>query len=314
MSSQTSARSHQSQSLQRPFHRGAEYPKTLSLPSVRFPTHWALRNPVLTATVNEKAQDPDVVATSSVLSLKCPLSYMRLDVPCRGLRCAHIQCFDATSYLQLQEQGPQWLCPICNKPTPFEQLAVDEYVLSLLLINTSTNVLHRYVKDILDSTPKSLEAVTIEPTGRWLLKDEEADSNNFPTDAFFNDSGAGGDDDDDLVEISEVSFLPSHSTSRQIGTPTRPTPVAASTPTSAGRSSAAPRANGSNSAKRPAPPVIDLTLSSDEDDEPIQRPAKRQRPSMSAAPGSSSNLNLNGFHGSSSGLAFPDLNTTFPQL
>ena len=77
-------------------------------------------------TVNKKAQDPDVVATSQVLSLKCPLSYMRLVTPCRSLSCTHIQCFDATSYLQLQEQGPQWVCPICNKSAPFEQLAVDE--------------------------------------------------------------------------------------------------------------------------------------------------------------------------------------------
>lgn len=76
--------------------------------------------------VNKKAQDPDVVATSQVLSLKCPLSYMRLDIPCRSLSCTHVQCFDATSYLQLQEQGPQWLCPICNKSAPYEQLAVDE--------------------------------------------------------------------------------------------------------------------------------------------------------------------------------------------
>ena len=76
--------------------------------------------------VTKKAMDPDVVAVSSVLSLKCPLSYMRLETPCRGTQCSHIQCFDATSYLQLQEQGPQWFCPICNKPVPFEQLAVDE--------------------------------------------------------------------------------------------------------------------------------------------------------------------------------------------
>lgn len=76
--------------------------------------------------LNSKANDPDVVATSQVLSLKCPLSYMRLDIPCRGISCTHIQCFDAGSYLQLQEQGPQWICPICNKSAPFEQLAVDE--------------------------------------------------------------------------------------------------------------------------------------------------------------------------------------------
>ncbi len=76
--------------------------------------------------LTRKANDPDVVAMSQVVSLKCPLSYMRLKIPVRGVSCSHIQCFDALSYLQLQEQGPQWLCPICNKPTPFEQLAADE--------------------------------------------------------------------------------------------------------------------------------------------------------------------------------------------
>ena len=76
--------------------------------------------------VNKKNSDPDIEATSSVLDLRCPLSYMRLDVPVRGTKCTHLQCFDITSYLQLQEQGPQWSCPVCSKSTPFEQLAVDE--------------------------------------------------------------------------------------------------------------------------------------------------------------------------------------------
>jgi E3 SUMO-protein ligase PIAS1 len=76
--------------------------------------------------LTKNANDPDLVATSQVVSLKCPLSYMRLSVPCRGISCRHISCFDAVSYLQLQEQGPQWLCPICNKPAPFDQLAIDE--------------------------------------------------------------------------------------------------------------------------------------------------------------------------------------------
>ncbi|KAM3556411.1 hypothetical protein ARSEF4850_005537 [Beauveria asiatica] len=185
--------------------------------------------------LNQKAQDPDVVATSSVLSLKCPLSYTRLDVPCRGMSCSHVQCFDATSYLQLQEQGPQWLCPICNKPAPYEQLAVDEYV-----------------QDILDNTPKSLEGVTIEPNGRWLSKAEESESNNFPSEAYFDD------DDDDAIELSVISNIPVRPVDKL------PTPSTPSRQTGGGT-------------KRPAPAIIDLTLSSDdEDDEPIQRPQKRR--------------------------------------
>ncbi|CAM1510344.1 Fc.00g006790.m01.CDS01 [Cosmosporella sp. VM-42] len=203
--------------------------------------------------LNKKAQDPDVVATSQVLSLKCPLTYMRLSVPCRGLTCSHIQCFDATSYLQLQEQGPQWLCPICNKFTPFDQLAVDEYV-----------------KNILDKTSKSLESVTIEPDGRWLVKSAEDERHSHSQ----TNGTSLNDDDDDDWEISEVSVV----NGRRFETPKNPTP-STSTPVSASRDSASlgPRGIATTSAKRPAPVVIDLTSSDDE--EPISRPTKRQNTS-----------------------------------
>ena len=78
--------------------------------------------------VISKAKDPDIVATSSVMSLKDPVSYLRIQLPCRSNVCSHNQCFDATSFLQLQEQAPTWSCPICSKTVAFESLAVDQYV------------------------------------------------------------------------------------------------------------------------------------------------------------------------------------------
>ncbi|KAK2681665.1 PINIT domain superfamily [Fusarium oxysporum f. sp. vasinfectum] len=212
--------------------------------------------------LNAKAQDPDVVATSQVLSLKCPLSYMRLALPCRGLSCTHLQCFDATSYLQLQEQGPQWQCPICNKSATFEQLAVDAYV-----------------KDILEKTPKSQETVTIEPNGEWHLKSID-DSSQGHTNGNSSYANAFDDDDDDLV-ISEVNSI-GH---RRLETPKISTPTI-STPVTAGRdvsSSAGPRGIASTSAKRPMAAVIDLTLSDDDDDLPP--PPKRQNTSMNGYSG-----------------------------
>ena len=76
--------------------------------------------------VISKAQDSDIVATSIVMSLKCPLSTLRMELPCRSTLCTHNQCFDASSFLQLQEQAPTWTCPICNKLISFEALVVDE--------------------------------------------------------------------------------------------------------------------------------------------------------------------------------------------
>ena len=80
----------------------------------------------LTAIVRSRQEDDDIVATSSIMSLKDPVSQMRIKIPCRGYKCAHMQSFDAETYLQMQEQAPLWACPICNKPTPFEEVAVDQ--------------------------------------------------------------------------------------------------------------------------------------------------------------------------------------------
>lgn len=184
---------------------------------------------------------------------------MRLEVPCRSLSCTHLQCFDATSYLQLQEQGPQWLCPICNKSAPFDQLAVDGYV-----------------KVILEKTSKSLETVTIEPNGRWFSKPPNEESSSRPNGADLED-----DDDDDDLEVSEISI-----SGRRIETPKK-TMTSYTEMSSGGRDGHSAPRTGSHSAKRPAPAVIDLTLSSD-DEEPIQRPHKRQHTGGSSYRGSSS--------------------------
>ncbi|KAI0542389.1 PINIT domain-containing protein [Xylaria digitata] len=201
--------------------------------------------------MNRKANDPDVVATSTVLSLKCPLSYMRLRTPCRSVLCLHIQCFDADSYLQLQEQGPQWVCPICNQSAPFENLAVDEYV-----------------KDILEST--TAEQVTIEPNGVWSTQLTEA----VPKKSRASNANTSIDVEDD---ISVVTDNPSYSSR---ATPHYATPIrslmSGETPNSGSREpSGAPRSGGGT--KRPATEVIDLTLDSDEDDAPLLRPPKKPR-------------------------------------
>ncbi|KAK8049255.1 PINIT domain-containing protein [Apiospora phragmitis] len=193
--------------------------------------------------LTKAANDPDVVATSQVLSLKCPLSYTRLRAPCRSTSCSHIQCFDATSYLQLQEQGPQWICPICNKSATFENLAIDQYA-----------------KDILDHTSESTEQVTIEPDGQWRAQASSEPEPKRPRYSSGVNASVIDDDDDDVVPLDSFS-LPS---ARNTQTPNQSlfgTPGPAQ-----GNGSAS-----SGSRKRPAE-VIDLTLSDDEDNEPVRAP------------------------------------------
>lgn len=218
-------------------------------------------------TVTKKASDPDIEATSQTISLKDPLSYMRLVVPCRGLQCSHIQCFDATAYLQLQEQGPQWICPICNNPAPFQHLAVDEYVPSLILPQSLTLTSDRYVKDILTNTPQSVEQVTIEPDGKWQLPTprSERKTKPEPDTSFLVDV-----DDDDLV-IGQYSSRQSNTATPSRAAYSYSTPAQGSS--REGTSSMPPRSATSN--KRPATEVVDLTLS-DDDDDAAPPPTKRQ--------------------------------------
>lgn len=87
-------------------------------------------------------------------------------------------------------------------------------------------------------------------------------------------------------EISEIDSIPSRINEA--------TPSGEKT---ASQTPGASRANGTGTAKRPAP-VIDLTLSSDEDEEPIQRPSKRQNSAVNGYSGPSfgfSGLSPNGY-------------------
>ena len=38
-----------------------------------------------------------------------------MTTPCRSSTCDHLQCFDASLYLMMNEKKPKWVCPVCNK-------------------------------------------------------------------------------------------------------------------------------------------------------------------------------------------------------
>ena len=221
--------------------------------------------------VAHQAQDPDIVATSLVLSLKCPLTYMRLALPVRATACKHIQCFDATSYLQLQEQGPQWLCPICSKPAPFDALAVDEYV-----------------KDILEKTSTELDQVTIDPDGTWHT--EKTQDRNSSGKASRSTPPRDSETVATLLEDdSEVlsTPVPRRDNGYSSGTTSNGNLASSATLVNSRDTTLTPSqtvsasGGGLNSNHKRPREVIDLTLSSDEDDkdEPPPRRLKRQHTS-----------------------------------
>ncbi|XP_040820736.1 zinc finger MIZ domain-containing protein 2 isoform X2 [Ochotona curzoniae] len=92
-----------------------------------------------------------VEQTAIKVSLKCPITFRRIQLPARGHDCRHIQCFDLESYLQLNCERGTWRCPVCNKTALLEGLEVDQYMLGVLIhIQNSDH-----------------EEITIDPTCSW---------------------------------------------------------------------------------------------------------------------------------------------------
>ncbi|KAF8249442.1 hypothetical protein K440DRAFT_621493 [Wilcoxina mikolae CBS 423.85] len=196
----------------------------------------AIAKETVIADMVKKNEDADLVATSAIMSLKCPLSTLRIDLPVRSLFCTHIQCFDATSFLQLQQQAPTWTCPTCNKSITFKQLVID-----------------RYFEDILENTRPTIESVTINADGQWSA----VEASNSPVPESSDDEG-GDNVKREFVDLEDG--LPERSFPFSLKTPVTPNVREESIPT------------GRLSTKRPVSQIIDLTLS--DDDEP-PRPTKR---------------------------------------
>ncbi|KAI1521010.1 PINIT domain containing protein [Pyrenophora tritici-repentis] len=186
----------------------------------------------------KKANDPDIEVGSSVMSLKDPISTLRIVTPCRSTVCTHNQCFDADSFLQLQEQAPTWTCPICNKTISYEALAVDQYVEEIL------------------NKARNTDQVTIKPSGEWSTEKEVKPRQNH-----HHHDDDDDDSEDDLVEIPDYRI-------QAIKSEAAPTPTSITTPPLPSReASTAPRSGQKRTAE-----VVDLTLS--DDDEP-PRPTKK---------------------------------------
>jgi len=209
--------------------------------------------------------DPDIEATSTRMSLKDPVSTIRITLPVRSTVCAHTQCFDGAMFMQLVEQAPQWNCPVCNKTVTFQSLCVD-----------------KYFEDILNQTPKSVEKVDVEPDGKWkVIREEEEQQSNGTT----NKLRASYDDDfdDDLVEVPDLIYRPNNTLQREwqpppatLLPPFGALPYAVHTPLPSSREQSFAQSVASSAragSKRPSGAVIDLTVS--DDDDPPPRPAKR---------------------------------------
>lgn len=111
----------------------------------------------------QEEEDEDLMTTSTILSLQCPISYCRIKNPVKSIHCRHLQCFDVQWFIESQRQIPTWQCPVCQKPIRLEDLAVCEFV-----------------QDIINSTEEDVEQVEISQDGSWVVKDDTEDKRPDP--------------------------------------------------------------------------------------------------------------------------------------
>lgn len=110
-----------------------------------------------TIQAENNVDDDDLVATASRVSLKDPVSFMRMKIPARATSCTHLECFDLETYFDLQKQGPSWVCPLCNKQIAYTNIAVNEYM-----------------EEIIESTAAlGVDEVEIEPNGTWSIPSDQ---------------------------------------------------------------------------------------------------------------------------------------------
>ena len=79
-------------------------------------------------------EDEESCGAEVRVSIACPLSMFRLDVPVRTTTCLHAQCFDMGTFFRMQAMArvPKWKCPECGARAYPDDLVVDSVVAEAL--------------------------------------------------------------------------------------------------------------------------------------------------------------------------------------
>lgn len=55
------------------------------------------------------------------------LGKTRMLIPVKPYDCKHLQCFDLSNYLMMNEKRPTWKCAVCSNGAPYKKLIIDWY-------------------------------------------------------------------------------------------------------------------------------------------------------------------------------------------
>lgn len=105
--------------------------------------------------------DSDLATMSISFSLLCPLSKIRMKFPAKSMNCDHLQCFDANTFLLMNEQKPTWVCPTCNRPCLYDDIQIQTYFLDVL---TSSKL------------PSSIQEIEILADGTWTFNENTVEN------------------------------------------------------------------------------------------------------------------------------------------
>ncbi|KAL3998433.1 PINIT domain family protein [Acanthocheilonema viteae] len=106
---------------------------------------------------NRLSSDDDAIQMETLrMSLLCPLGRTRMLIPVKAYDCTHLQCFDLSNFLKMNEKRPTWKCAVCNNGAPYKKLIIDGYF-------------ERVLKD----TTLNITEVELFNDGGWRPVDEE---------------------------------------------------------------------------------------------------------------------------------------------
>lgn len=138
-------------------------------------------------------KDPDLATTSHRFSLLCPLSKVRMRLPAKSIKCKHLQCFDASTFLLMNEKKSTWTCPTCNLPCLYDDLQIMLYFL-----------------DIIESPilPDSCTEIEILSNGMWKVYGKTDTTNMASSHNKENeiDTVIIDNSDDEMLYVSQESF------------------------------------------------------------------------------------------------------------
>ena len=76
--------------------------------------------------------DQDIEVESIPITIFDPFSREVMEIPVRGSKCRHLQCFDLLIFLKLTQvsESRSWKCPYCGYDS--RKLIIDKYQLQLI--------------------------------------------------------------------------------------------------------------------------------------------------------------------------------------